>query len=213
MSARRKAIVTLGVGVVLLLAIGAATLAQAPPRVAREGTKQQAPVLVSAATTDVCQAGETLPAGVSAVRLAVWAFFGTPVHVTISSGSRVLTEGRRGPAWTGSSVTVPVRSLRQSASPVTVCAHFGPNSQPLYLMGREASPAESATARGRPLGGRIGIEYLAAGEGSWWSRIEQVARHMGIGRAMTGTWIVLLIFALMVAVGTLSIRVALRELS
>ena len=54
-------------------------------------------------------------------------------------------------------------------------------------------------------------EYLAAGNRSWWSRILEVARHMGLGHALTGTWVVGLIAALMVAVGGLAIRVALRE--
>jgi hypothetical protein len=39
-----------------------------------------------------------------------------------------------------------------------------------------------------------------------------VAQHMGLGRAYTGTWIALLVAALMAAVGALAIRLTLRTL-
>lgn len=204
---------TLGVGIALLAAVAAVTLAQAPPRVVREGGKQKNPFAIEHGDVSFCQGGEALPSGVSAIRLSIWAFFGTPVHVTVSSGSRVLTEGRRGPNWTGSTVTVPIAPLHRSVSPVTVCAHLGPNSEVIYLLGGEAPRASSAVVNGQPSGGRMGIEYLAAGQGSWWSRIQLVSRHMGLGHALTGAWVVLFIFALMAATGVLAIRLVVRELS
>jgi hypothetical protein len=214
MNARKKAAVTLGVGVALLAVVGALTLKQSPPRTVRVGAPAERAVTQTFGDTEVCQTGETLPAGVSAIRLAMWAFFGARIHVTMSSGSGVLTTGERGPDWTGSTVTVPVTALHRSVSPVKVCVRIGPNSQPLFLIGAEAPQSAAATSSGgEPVAGRIGIEYLAPGDGSWWSRILQVSRLMGLGHALTGTWIVLLIFALMAAAAALSIRVVLRELS
>jgi hypothetical protein len=209
----KAAKVTLGVGIALIAILGAYTLTRSPPRVVQASSLGQAPVATTIADASFCQAGETLPAGVSGLRLAVWAFFGANIHVTVSSGSRTLTAGRRGPDWTGSSVTIPVTPLRHAVSPVKVCIDVGPNSEVLYFMGREAPQSVAAVAStGEPLAGRLGIEYLAAGSRSWWSRILEVARHMGLGHALSGTWVVLLIAALMAAVGGLAIRVALREL-
>jgi hypothetical protein len=213
MSARRKAAVTFGVSLALLAILAAVTLAHAPPRVLREGTKQKAPFAIEHGDVNVCQGGEALPSGVSAIRLSVWAFFGTPVHVRVYSGPRLLTEGGKGAGWTGSTVTVPITPLHRSVSPVTVCARLGPNNELIYLLGAPARPPSSALVGGRPTEGRMGIEYLAAGQGSWWSRIVQVSRHMGLGHALTGTWVVLLIFALMAAVGGLAIRLGVEELS
>ncbi len=213
MSARKKAVVTLGVGLALLAVATALVLTRSPPRVVRADGQEGA--LLASTSTDLqaCQAGETLPAGVSGIRLPIWAFFGTSVHVSVSSGARVLTSGSRGPDWTGSTVTVPVAPLRRSVSPVKVCFRAGPNSQPLYLMGVASPPASAAiSGNGEPLPGRISIEYLAAGHGSWWSRIQQVSWNMGLGRAFSGTWIVLLILALTAATGVLAIRLVLREL-
>lgn len=218
MSARKKAAVTLGVGLVLLAGVTVLVLTRSPPRVLRAGVQENALVAVAnsssqASYLQVCQAGETLPAGVSAIRLPIWAFFGTSIHVSVYSGSRVITHGSRGPAWTGSMVTVPVASLSRAVAPVKVCFSAGPNSQPLYVMGAGATPASAATsASGQPLAGRVDIEYLAAGHGSWWSRIQQVSWNMGLGRAFSGAWIVLLILALSAATGVLAVRLVLREL-
>ena len=44
------------------------------------------------------------------------------------------------------------------------------------------------------------VEYLRAGHGSWWSRASSVARHMGLGHAASGTWIVFLLIALMITI-------------
>jgi hypothetical protein len=203
---------TLGVGVALIAIAVALTLTRSPPRVVRTSSLGQATVASALADASFCQAGEALPAGVSGIRLTIWAYFGANIHVTVSSGSRTLTAGRRGPDWTGSTVTIPVTPLRHAVSPVKVCIDVGPNSEVLYFTGTEAPRSAAAvTSTGEPLAGRLGIEYLAAGNRSWWSRILEVARHMGLGHALTGTWVVLLIAALMAAVGGLAIRVALRE--
>jgi hypothetical protein len=205
--------VTLGACAALIALAVALTLTRSPPRVVRTSSLGQATVASTLGEASFCQAGEALPAGVSAIRLTVWAYFGVNIHVTVSSGSRTLTTGRRGPDWTGSSVTIPVTPLRHAVSPVKVCVDVGPNSEVLYFSGSEAPRSAAAVAStGEPLAGRQGIEYLAAGNRSWWSRIVEVARHIGLGHALTGTWVVLLIAALMAAAGGLTIRVALREL-
>jgi hypothetical protein len=96
----------------------------------------------------------------------------------------------------------------------------------LLLLGAETPPQESAAATlgvnsptpaaaassRSTLGGKIGLEYLAAGRGSWWSRLVSVTQHMGLGRAYTGSWIALLVAALMAAIGVLAIRLTLRTL-
>jgi hypothetical protein len=226
----RKVTVTLVVGVVLLAAASAVALTRSPPRVARVGVPagdaKDAPLGKVLGDATICQPGETLPAGVSGVRIGMWAFYGAKMHVRVYSGSRVVTEGSRGPNWTSDSVTVPVRPVARQTSGVTVCVGIGPNSQPLLLLGASTPEKESATAAlgvNAPtpaaaasshalLGGRIGLEYLSAGRGSWWSRVSSVAKHLGLGRAYSGTWITFLLAALMAAVGALAIRLTLRVL-
>ena len=222
--------VTLAVGVALLIAMGAVALTRSPPRVAGVGvpTGDASDVPLGKALGDmtICQSGEVLPAGVSGIRIGMWAFLGAKMHVRVYSGSRILTEGSRGPNWTSDSVTVPVKPVDHRTSGVQVCIGIGPNSQPLILLGAEAPPRESATAAldvnsptpaaaassHKLLGGKIGVEYLAASRGSWWSRVWSTVEHMGLGRAYSGTWIAFLVAALMATVGALAIRLTLREL-
>jgi hypothetical protein len=230
----RKATITLAIGIVLIAAASAVALTRSPPQVARVGvpTGDVKATALGKILGDLslCQSGETLPAGVSGIRVGMWAFYGAKVHVRVYSGSRVLTEGSRGPNWTGTSVTVPVKPVARTSSGVTVCVGVGPNNQPLLLLG--APPPEGANAGAgaaatlgansptpaaagsshRSVGGKIGLEYLRAGSGSWWSRVSSVAANMGLGRSYTGTWIAFLVAALMVAVGVLAVRLSLRVL-
>ncbi len=205
--------VTLGVGVALLAVVGALTLTRSPPRVVRVGvtTTVRGPTTID--DSEICQAGETLPAGVSAVRASLGTYFGPTIRVRAFSGSRLLTEGRRGPGWTGTSVTVPVAPLSHAASRVKLCFAIEPNSELVVVAGSPSPARDVARWRsGESLGGRVGVEYLAAGRESWWSRLLSVARHIGIGHALSGTWVVLLIAALVAAAGLLALGLTLREL-
>ena len=222
--------VTLAVGIALLVGVGVVALTRSPPRVARVGVPtgdaRDVPLGKDLGDMTVCQSGETLPANVSGVRIGMWAFYGAQMHVRVYSGSRIVTEGSRGPNWTSDTVTVPVKPVDHETSGVKFCFGVGPNNQPLLLLGvgtppREAASAAAGLSSPTPaaaasantlLAGKIGVEYLTAGEGSWFSRVCSVARHMGLGRAYSGTWIALLVAALMAAVGVLAIRLTLREL-
>jgi hypothetical protein len=221
--------ITLVAGIALILVVGAVVLTRSPPRVVRVGAPGgivgNGILHITTSSAAVCQPNEVLPSGVSSIRLAVWGFFGAPVHLVAYSGSRVLTEGTRGADWTSDSVTVPVKPVSRTTSNVRLCFTLAPNTEPLFVIGAPAPAQEPAVALTSPrltpvvaasdeqsLGGRMGIEYLSGGQGSWWSRVLSVARHMGFGRAFSGTWIALLTAALMAAVGVLAVRLALREL-
>jgi hypothetical protein len=214
MRAVRVVKLTLGVGVVLLIAVCSYALTRTPPRVLRAGPKATGYLGGFAGNAAACQSGETLPAGASAIRLSIAAYVGARIQVSVYSGSHAITKGSRNPDWTGTSVTVPVTPLRHSASDVAVCFNVSPNNEALFLLGREVPASEALiTPSGERFSGRLEIEYMGAGQGSWWSRILTVARHMGLGRAFSGTWIVLLIAAMVTAVGILAGGLALRELS
>lgn len=231
----------------IVAVIAAWVLTKAPPRVllvSAPGLKAVGPAgahVIGAIGGDLaaCQSGESLPAGVTAIRASLWAFYGAEVHVLAYRGSKLIAQGARGADWTTDSVTMPVKPQRHSTSHVTVCLAIGPNSEPMTLIGAPASAHDAAsiqppgtplaqlargasvslasdvrpvTRSGRRLQGRLVFEYLASGSGSWWSRALAVARHMGLGRAFGGSWIALLVAALMLAVGALAVRLTLREM-
>ncbi len=209
----------------LLLAVGAFTLTRSPSRVLlTNGSVGNSPLTSTSGDLSLCQANELLPADVSAIRLSMWAFLGWNIHVKAYRGLKVLTEGSRRPDWTSTSVTVPVKPLKRAAAGVTLCYSIGANSEPALVLGTPASAVDAAASLryGVPapqaplvskLPGRFGVEYLASGRSSWWSLVLSVARRMGLGRAFAGTWIALLVAALMAAVGVLALRLTLREIS
>lgn len=216
--------ITLAAGIALIAAAVVLTLTRSPPPVVGASASPITALLGHVrGDISVCQANEVLPASVSGIRLSMWAFLGWDMHVAAYQGSRVLTEGRRGADWTSDSVTVPVKPLDHATSNVALCFAIGPNSEPALILGTRTPPREAAvvlrSATPRPGGaskgrlpGRVGVEYLAAGRGSWWSRAQSVARRMGLGRSFSGTWIAVLIAALIAGVGVLAVRLTLREL-
>jgi hypothetical protein len=204
---------TIIVSLALVVVLGAVTLTRSPPRVVGGSARGEDVLGSTVGNAAACQTGEVLPRGVSAIRLWLEGEFGPPVLVRAYSGSRLLTEGRRGAGWTASGVTVPVTPLQRTVSGVKLCFAAQPNSERLQLYGVSTGAREAAVgAGGQPLTGRMTVEYLAPGGGSWWSRALSVARHMGIGRAVSGSWLALLVAALMAAVLVLATRLAWREL-
>lgn len=234
--ALKAAAITFATGIAILALIGALVLTEAPPSVVGSSTPGVKAVGVRGAQTlgstsaspSFCQPGEALRAGVSAVRLSIWGFFGARVRLVAYEGGHVVTEGSRGANWTSDSVTVPVRALQRTHSHVTVCFAIGPNSENLLLLGARSPKPNArslvAAADGTPLAqvmkassvgrapGRLTIEYLTPGPQSWWSQLLTVARHMGLGRAYSGTWIALLVALMMAAVAVLAVRLSIKEI-
>jgi hypothetical protein len=170
--------------------------------------------LLGAARTDigVCQGSETLPVGTSAIRLQVEATTGPRVSVEIFEGGHLFAKGTQGPGWFGSVVTVPLRPLSRPFRHATVCFQLSSLSGDVAIFGSRTNRAVAAIANGRPLSGRVRIVYLAPARESWWSMAGAVIKHMGLGRAASGTWIVLPIVTLAVAAIAVGSSVLLREL-
>jgi hypothetical protein len=161
---------------------------------------------------DVCQADETLPAGTSAIRLAVEATTGPRVSVEVLEGARVIARGAAGTAWFGSVVTLPVGPLRRTVSHTRVCFQLSQLSGYVQVVGARTSPAVAGTVNGANMGGRVRIAYLGPSGHSWWSLGGAVIEHMGLGRAASGTWIVLPIVLLAAGAFALASWLVIREL-
>jgi hypothetical protein len=199
------ALVAIALAIVLTGSPPAVTRAKAPTAGARVGAL--------ASGGEVCQGGEVVPRGTTAMRVWLDAVIGPPLTLTARSGSRVLTGGRRGAGWSTSSVTIPVRPVARTSSDVTVCVGVGQASESVMVLG-VGSPSRYAAydARHEPLAGRVAIEYLRPGGLSWWSLARSVARRMGLGHALSGAWVALLALAVVVAMVAVSSWLVLREL-
>jgi hypothetical protein len=206
--------IVLVTGLTLIAAILAVTLARSPPILA--GTNRvpaERPVGIAEEAIGACQAGETLPAGTSAIRLSLIAIIGARVSVKVLSGPKLLTQGATAAGWTGSEVAVAVAPLARSVSPVTVCFNLTGVNGEEQVRGRDTPAAVAAVSRsGQRLNGRFRVEYVRAGHTSWLSLLASIARHMSWGRGWSGIWIVFFILALALAVVTLTSWAIVREL-
>jgi hypothetical protein len=156
------------------------------------------PILEAESGSNACQAGEALPAGTTAIRLTLVAAVGPRVSLSVLSGARVLTSGVTAGGWTSGAVTVPVKALPNAAAPVRICFKLGPSAETVQLGGLRTSATTAArNLSGVPLPGRFTVEYMRRGDSSWWSLAKTAARHMGLGRAPSGTWVALLVLLLM----------------
>jgi hypothetical protein len=200
-------------GLALIAVAVALVLSRSPPELARgNGIAQVNTVLATVpGSGSGCQSGETLPAGTTAIRLSLESSAGPRVAVAVRSGASVLTRGESEPGWLADVVTVPVRRVARAASPVVVCFAFHGAHERVSFLGVPTPRNEVAHSSLGPLAGRIAIEYLRPGSSSRWSRVHDIARHMGLGRAWAGTWVVALVAALMASAIALASWLAVRE--
>lgn len=211
---RARATIALGAGLVLLAVMLVVTMSGSPMViVSANSTLSNGSLAASTSGARACQADEVLPASASAIRLTLTAQLGPPVTVEALSGARLLTGGARGSGWTGGSVTVRVRPVTHTVSHVRICFKIAPSKEAVGMVGSPTGPAVAArSGRGEALPGRIKIEYLRAGESSWWSVAPEVARRIGLGHAPSGSWVVLSVIGLMGAVIATASWLTLKEL-
>jgi hypothetical protein len=207
--------IALVAGLALLAVAVGLTLSRSPMSIARtNGTPlREYRVAETAQGATYCQPHELLPSGTSAIRLSLSAFTGPRVRVVVSSGGSTVTSGTRGSGWTSMVVAVPVKPLPRAVSNATVCASFRTHHETVTVFGMRA-PSALATRQGRrTLQGTMTIEYLRPGTRSWASMAPSIARRLGLGRASTGTWIVLLPLALLAVIAAAASKLLLKELS
>jgi hypothetical protein len=204
----------MALGFILITAVLGVILLQAPDGVLSTNsiTVTQELGLFRERTT-VCQANERLPASTAALRVSLGAIadVGPAVSVTVSHAGQGAARGHRSAGWNGSSLTVPLQPPVATPIDATICLTRGPGGMPVELTGNNAPTALAATANGKPLPGRMRIEYLRRGHRSWLSLAKRVARRLGLGHAPLGAWILLPLAAMMAIAVTLGAWLLIHE--
>jgi hypothetical protein len=160
-----------------------------------------------------CQSTGTIPRGTSAIRLGIEGLYFSPaVTIKISAGSHRLMEAAHLPGGPSApTVTVPVERFTHAVEDASICTTVGPAREPIRYYG---TPKHSSSIpHANPLQDAVlQMQYLRPSTKSWWSMTSSIAYHMGLGRAPSGTWIVFLVIALMLAVVFIAARLTLEEL-
>ncbi len=186
-------------GLALTVLAVAVVLSHSPQVLAGTNAIEPRPISLAAVpgAGSACQADETLPADTSAIRLSLEASSGPRIVVTVVLGKTVITRGEGTPGWIGEVVTIPVRPLDHATHRADVCFAFAGADERVSFLGAPTPGRSAARTATGVLPGRLAIEYLRPGSSSWWSLALSIARRMGLGRAWAGTWVVLLVAALM----------------
>lgn len=210
----RSVQITLAAGLAVIVVVVVGVLSQHPLVVlAMNSGSTNAVLALPWKEGGVCQAGERLPRGTTAVRLTVNGAFGPEVTLRAIAGTRILTSGEQHSGWTGQTLTIPVHRVSRAAAHVRICVVTGHVTEGVALVGSDTGAAVAAhTYKGQALPGRLGIEYLGNSDSSWLARASSIAGHMALGRAWSGVWVVFLVAGLMLAAATLASWLAFHEL-
>lgn len=205
-------------GLLAIAAALAATLAHAP--LVPVGTNSQVThteLVTTNGPAQACQGGEVVPRGTAAVRLGLTGVLGPRVTVELYAGRRLLARGTRSASASaeGASVTLPLRPVPQrTLSAVRVCAQLQSVNGPVTMLGIKTTHARAAVGGdGRPLPGRMHVEYLQPSPRSWWDMAGATMRHLGLGRAAPGLWNAVLVLALGALLLALCSWLVVRELA
>jgi hypothetical protein len=168
--------------------------------------------------TSHCQPSGTVPQGTTAIRISASADTGPSVTLKVLSAGRPVTSGERAAGWgIDETVTVPVARVARTIPAATICVAFGQAVEPVLINGtrvpteiRSTGPRSTPESNSEAL--RLRVEYLRPGPDSWWSMVSSVAHRMGLGHWPSGTWIVFVLLAIMLAIAALASRLVLGEL-
>ncbi len=204
--------VALGAGLTLIAIAFAVTLSHAPASTVKQSVPPENKLVSTVFDASACQSGETLPRDTSAIRLGLFADDSPVVSVQVYSGLQRIAAGQLGRGWEGEGATVPVNEIPHAVSPVKVCFELRHVIGEIHMLGVASSKAEATVSEGKPLSGRISIEYLQHGHRSWWSLATSVMRRMGLGHAASGAWDALFVIVLTGTVLTLASWLVVKEL-
>jgi hypothetical protein len=212
MTTRYQVAITMAFGFVLITAVLVGILVHAPDEVkSSNSTTVSRELGLFSPHATVCQANERLPASTAALRVSLIAYIGPAVSLTVSHGSQIVASGHRNTGWVGGSLTLPLQPPLATPIDAKICLTRDSGALLAGLLGDAAPSTLTATINGKPLPGRMRIEYLTRGHRSWLSLAKHVARRLGLGHAPSGTWIVLPLAAMMAIAVALGAWLLMRE--
>jgi hypothetical protein len=202
-------VVTLGLLAIALA--GVAILAQRAPR--RAGTNLTADVgnvVPLAPGRPLCQPAELVPGDTSALRLSASSAApqGPRLTTTIYGAHGAVSSGTLAAGWRAGIVSIPVARIKSTLQDALVCvADLG--SRPIALGGSVPDGDFYVVVAGKPLSGRLRIEYLRPGRESWLALLPTLVHRFSLAKAdavrhwAAGAVIVLMLVAIVLAARTM----------
>ena len=146
-----------------------------------------------------CQDGALIPADASALKLLVGTY-GEPtpaLRVTVRQDGTLVSSGALPAGRRQGTLIVPLRrSIDDTIGATQVCIATGPGRR-VVLYGQS---------------GLVRLEWLRPGRETWAALTPTIAHRFGLGKALTGSWLIVLAAALLLAGWAVAVRLVLREL-
>jgi hypothetical protein len=207
-----RVVLALGLLAIAIAAIG--ILAQRAER--RSGTNLTADVgyvLSLPAGGQLCEPGELLPGDTGALRLraSAGALPGPPVAVTVSDARGQLSAGALRAGWRTGVVTIPLTTVRHTVASATICL-VNRGSRAIALGGSVPDADFYVVLDGKPVNGRMRLEYMRPGRESWLSLLPTLAHRFSLAKGdVVRHWAAAAAIVLMLLAVVLAVRTMLRE--
>jgi hypothetical protein len=177
--------VVLGVGLLAIAIVALAILLQRAPRRAGTNLTQDVGFVIPlAAGQELCEPAELLPGDTGALGLdaSAGARPGPALAVVISGPRGTVSSGRLAAGWRSGAIRIPVRRVRDTVPGATVCVHNLGASQ-VAFGGAAPDASFYIDLAGKPLLGRMRIEYMRPGSETWLQFTPALAQRFALGKS------------------------------
>lgn len=207
--------VVLAVGVLAILGAGLAILLQSGPR--RAGTNLTSELgfaIPLEPFQEVCEPGELVPGDTGALRLdaSTGGRPGPALSARVSGpAAALLSSGRLAAGWREGSVRIPLTRVAHTAPGATICLrNLGPGK--VAFAGSVPDSVFQIQLAGKPLGGRMRIEYMRPGSETWLTLLPTLVHRFALAKAdVVRHWAAAAVLVLMLLAVALAARTLVRE--
>jgi hypothetical protein len=201
------------VGALAIAIAGLAVLLQSAQR--RSGTNLTTNtgfVIGVAAGQQLCEPGELVPGDTGAVRLsASSATPGPRLDVAIGTGARTIAAGHLAAGWHTGTVTIPFSRIAATQQNASVCL-INRGTSSVSFGGSVPDANFYVVLGGKPLNGRMRIEYMRPGSESWLALLPTLAHRFSLAKGdLVRHWAAPAVLVLMLLAIGLALRTILRE--
>ncbi|HEY2718305.1 MAG TPA: hypothetical protein VGI52_01645 [Solirubrobacteraceae bacterium] len=203
----------LALGLLALIGAALAILLQSAPR--RAGTNLTADagyVVPLQAGGQLCEPGELVPGDTGALRLSVssGAALGPPLDVTVGVGMHPIAVGHLAAGWHSGAVSIPVSRVRETQQGATICL-VNRGSHSVSFGGSVPDADFYVVLDGKPLSGRMRVEYMRPGSESWLTLLGTLTHRFSLAKAdVVRHWAAPAVLVLMLLAVVLAGRTILR---
>jgi hypothetical protein len=136
---------------------------------------------------------------------------GPTLAVTIIGPHGVISSGRLAGGWRSGAIRIPLRLVRDTVPGATVCVHNLGTSQ-VAFGGSVPDAAFYIDLAGKPLSGRMRLEYMRPGSETWLAFMPALAQRFALAKSdLLRHWELAAVLVLMVIAVGLAARVIASE--